>query len=85
MVFDQSLETEFDIVRNYNDFLAYIKKNGLPNFISFDNDLGLDENGFMAPDGYGAAKWLGYESNPVATEQIKDLLNNYINYLKESR
>jgi len=99
MVFDKSLESEFDIVRNYNEFVAYIKKNGLPNFISFDNDLGLDENGVIAPDGYAAAKWLVYESNldltnlkfyvhsanPVAAEQIRGLLNNYINYLKESR
>ncbi|WP_196893911.1 cyclic-phosphate processing receiver domain-containing protein [Aureivirga marina] len=95
MVYDSSMEKEFDIVRNYNDFVAYIKKNGLPEFISFDNDLGLDENGEVAPDGYAAAKWLVYESgldlrnlefkvhsaNPVAAEQIRGLLNNYLKHI----
>ena len=37
------------------------KVNGLPNFISFDNDLGLDGNEEVAPDGYACAKWLVYE------------------------
>ena len=79
-------------------FFKYIKQNGLPEFNSFDNDLGLDENGEVAPDGYAAAKWLVYESsldlrnlkfkvhsaNPVAAEQIRGLLNNYIQFKKGS-
>ena len=95
MVYDKSMESEFDIVRNYHDFVAHIKKNGLPDFISFDNDLGLDKNGNLAPDGYAAAKWLVYESgldlrnlkfkvhsaNPIAAEQIRGLLNNYLQHL----
>jgi queuine/archaeosine tRNA-ribosyltransferase len=99
MVYDKSMESEFDIVRTFNDFVAYIKINGLPEFISFDNDLGLDESGTVAPDGYAAAKWLVYKSgldlrnlrfkvhsaNPVASEQIKGLLNNYIKHLNESK
>ena len=97
MVYDKSMESEFDIVRTYDDFVAYIVKNGLPDFISFDNDLGLDVNGEVAPDGYATAKWLVYESglnlinlkfnvhsaNPVAAKQIEGLLTNYINHLKE--
>lgn len=62
MVYDKTFESEFDIVRSYNDFVNYITANGLPDFISFDNDLGLDENGSLAPDGLAAAKWLVYES-----------------------
>ena len=96
MVYDASQESEFDIVRNYNDFISYIKEKGLPNFISFDNDLGLDDKGDLAPDGYAAAKWLVYESgldlsrlefsvhsaNPVASEQIKGLLHNYQKHIR---
>lgn len=96
MVYSKSMESEFDIVRNYNDFVNYIIKNGLPDFISFDNDLGLDENGEVAPDGYVAAKWLVFDSgldiknlkfyvhsaNPVAAQQIQSLLDNYIEFLK---
>ncbi|MGD1848097.1 MAG: hypothetical protein ACFB10_22100 [Salibacteraceae bacterium] len=38
-------EAEFVVVRTYWDFVDYILAHGLPYFISFDNDLGLDENG----------------------------------------
>lgn len=95
MVYHPSRKNDFIIVRNYNDFVQYIQDNGLPSYISFDNDLGLDENGIIAPDGYAAAKWLVYESgldlrkleyyvhsaNPIAAEQIKGLLDNYIAHL----
>ena len=98
MIYDKSMESEFDIVRTYSQFIAYIKENGLPNYISFDNDLGLDENGILAPDGLACAKWLVYESgldlrnlefkvhsaNPVASEQIKGLLTNYIKHLNDT-
>ncbi len=96
MIYDKSMEPEFDIVRTYDEFVTYIEKNGLPNYISFDNDLGLAQDGTVAPDGLAAAKWLVYDSgldlrdldfkvhsaNPVAAEQIKGLLINYIKYLK---
>lgn len=95
MIYNKSMEQEFDIVRTYDEFVAYINENGLPNFISFDNDLGLDNDGNVAPDGLAAAKWLVYKSgldlrnlefkvhsaNPIASEQIKGLLDNYIKYL----
>ncbi len=83
-------------VRSYEDFVYFIKTRGLPSFISFDNDLGCDENEVVLPDGYACAKWLVYESeldltalnfkvhsaNPVARVQIESLLNNYIKWLK---
>ncbi len=97
MVYDPSEIPNFDVVRSYDAFVDYIKKNGLPEYISFDNDLGLDADGVVAPDGYAATKWLVYESgldlinlqfkvhsaNPVAAEQIRGLLNNYQKFLKE--
>lgn len=97
MIYDKSEVAGFDVVRSYDDFVSYIKSKGLPHFISFDNDLGLDANEEVAPDGYACAKWLVYESgldlrnlefkvhsaNPVAAEQIRGLLTNYINHLKQ--
>lgn len=97
MVYSKSEETNFDIVRTYDAFVNYINHNGLPPFISFDNDLGLGKDGKVAPDGYAAAKWLVYESgldlskleykvhsaNPVAAEQIRGLLDNYIKFLNK--
>ena len=95
MVYEASEAKGFEVVRTYQEFVDYIRQNGLPDFISFDNDLGLDEKGMVAPDGYAAAKWLVYESgldlrklrfrvhsaNPVAAEQIRGLLTNYIRFL----
>jgi hypothetical protein len=62
------------IVRNYDDFVEYITKNGLPDEISFDHDLGEDvakekvEGGMSkrktrvekkeTKSGYDCAKWL---------------------------
>lgn len=45
MVYPDREESEFVIVRDYQDFVNTIQRNGLPCFISFDNDLGLLENG----------------------------------------
>ncbi len=99
MVYDKSREEEFDIVRTYDAFVTYVKSNGLPKYISFDNDLGLDSAGNVAKDGYACVKWLVYETNfdlteldfyvhsanPVAAEQIKSLLNNYIAHQKSEK
>ena len=98
MIYKKDMESEFDIVRSYDAFVDYIESNGLPPFISFDNDLGLNSKGDLAKDGLEAAKWLVYKSdldlrnlkfhvhsaNPVAAEQIRGLLNNYIEHLKEN-
>lgn len=32
-------------VRNYSQFIEYIEKNGLPELISFDHDLGEEKSG----------------------------------------
>ncbi|MBF4519121.1 hypothetical protein IRZ71_22435 [Flavobacterium sp. ANB] len=96
MVYKKLTNDDFVVVRNFNDFKKVILENGLPELISFDNDLGLDENDIIAEDGYAAAKWLVYESgldlidlkfnvhsaNPVAAQQIQSLLDNYIKHLK---
>lgn len=58
------------IVRNYDEFVQTIEKNGLPTIISFDHDLAYDhylddnQNGDIDYDnltektGYDCAKWL---------------------------
>ncbi|HWZ22587.1 MAG TPA: cyclic-phosphate processing receiver domain-containing protein [Cytophagaceae bacterium] len=99
MVYPDLEEFDFEIVRTYDAFVKCIKENGLPEFISFDNDLGEDDNNHLLPDGYAAAKWLVYESgldlknlrykvhsaNPVAKVQIESLLNNYIHFLNSGK
>ena len=96
MIYPEKMETDFTIVRDFKSFVKTILENGLPEYISFDNDLGLLPNGELAPDGYACAKWLVNESgldlrnlkfyvhsaNPVAKVQIESLLNNYITHQK---
>lgn len=96
MVYKNPINSDFVIVRNFEDFKAVILEKGLPDLISFDNDLGLDRSDNVAEDGYACAKWLVYESgidlqnlkfnvhsaNPVASLQIQVLLDNYIKHLK---
>lgn len=92
-------DIDFVIVRSYDACITYIRENGLPEFMSFDNDLGEDENRDVLPDGYAVAKWLVYESgfdltgfkfnvhsaNPVAKDQIEGLLNNYMKFIREKQ
>lgn len=62
----------WDIVRSYDEFVAYIKANGIPDIISFDHDLvgehykslfkdpkkHILEEGFIEKTGYDCVKWL---------------------------
>lgn len=84
---DEPCEVQW--VRTQSEFVKYIKENGLPDLISFDNDLGIG-NG----EGYDCAKWLVeycmdnniqvskwhiHSANPVAKENIENLLINFEN------
>ena len=56
-------KNEYDvIVRSYDEAVDSISQNGIPNFISFDHDLGLNSDGTVAKSGYDFAKWLVEQS-----------------------
>lgn len=69
----------------------------MPEFIGFDDDVGETENEEILPDGYECVKRLVYKSkldltelnyrvhssDPVVSMQIKSLIKNYINFIKE--
>lgn len=80
-------------VKTQSEFENYIKENGLPDFISFDNDLGIG-NG----EGYDCAKFLveycldndlniplfySHSANPVAKDNIEGLLTNFEEHTKK--
>lgn len=60
----------WEIVRSYDEAVAWVQQNGFPDVISFDHDLGYEkfdtnENGIIvvtdsrpAPSGFDFAKWL---------------------------
>lgn len=76
----------FERVYTYEEFVKFISENGLPDFISFDHDLGEGKTG------YDCAKWLveycldnnlslpeydSHSQNPIGKENILTLLGNY--------
>ena len=78
----------WDIVRNYDEFVNWIEKNGVPNEISFDHDLGESDE----KTGYDCAKWLCeycwiiglplpefnvHSANVVGKENIEGILKNF--------
>jgi hypothetical protein len=91
MVYDSSMESEFIVVRNVKDFKKLIQEKGIPDFVSFDHDLGEDEFGNIAEDVYDAVKWMVYvkeydlrkmdfvvhSDNPVGAKNIESLINNW--------
>ena len=65
------LETEWTIVRNYDEFIQTITTLGLPDILSLDHDLGLEHynhqhdkpgelpyDQYIEKTGYHCAKWL---------------------------
>jgi hypothetical protein len=73
-------------VYNYADFVEYITQNGLPDFISFDHDLGEDESGYdcakylveyCIEHNLSLPKFSVHSQNPVGKENIERLLNNF--------
>jgi len=78
------------IVRNYEEFVSYIKKNGIPDLISFDHDL-ADEHmedyfsqkktfGFQNPDYSSYSEYTGFH---CAKWLVNHLINNPELELKE--
>lgn len=84
----------WDIVRTQPQFEAYILANGIPNVISFDNDLGTGMG-----EGIFCAQWLVdqvldmnvkwnpnamflvHSKNNQAGPRITSLLNNFISFM----
>lgn len=54
----EPVSNDFIVVRSYDEAIKFVKKNGIPIFISFDHDLGCDEKGKILESGYDFAKWL---------------------------
>lgn len=82
------------IVRSVNDAIKYIERVGWPGFITFDHDLGENEpTGYdfakwivdRALDGKNLPSYFTFDihsQNPVGAENIRSLLNNYLDWAK---
>lgn len=53
---------DWDVVRSHDEFVEFIKNNGVPDFVSFDHDLAdehyKDLETSHEKTGYESAKWL---------------------------
>lgn len=77
----------YSIVRNYDDFVYMIENFGIPNFISFDHDLGLGKTGFdcakflvdrmLNQNVNYRIEYTVHSQNPVGKENIQGLLDNW--------
>jgi len=84
---------EWQVVRSFDEFVAWIETNGMPDFISFDHDLGLPEDSNTEEqNGMTNAKWLvnycldndlklpdfvSHSSNPAGAKNIEGLLKGF--------
>ena len=85
------------IVRTFTEFVMIINERGVPDEISFDHDLGWDDqNNCEQKSGYDCAKWLVennivienfkvHSANPVGKQNIESLLNNYKKFINQEK
>lgn len=75
------------IVRTYSEFVETITLKGIPNIISFDHDLGEDETTgydcakflveYCNENGLPLSEYLIHSANPVGSDNIRFILENY--------
>ena len=51
-------DTDYIVVRNYNDFVNTVSQLGVPAFVTFDHDLSDFTSSGHEMTGYDCAKWL---------------------------
>lgn len=51
-------DSSFKVIRSFDEAVKFIQEFGIPEYISFDHDLGCDKNGIELESGYDFAKWL---------------------------
>lgn len=91
-VYRNPIDNSWDRAYSYNEFVEYIQKNGLPEEISFDHDLGLDKDGkdcanwlidYCLDNNYKLPKYTVHSANPVGAENIDKLFKQFIKFSKE--
>ena len=51
-------DSSFIVVRSYDEAVLHVRDRGMPDYISFDHDLGVDEHGELLQSGFDFTKWL---------------------------
>ena len=62
MTYKETLNCQWWIAKSYQEFVEIVENRGLPEFISFDHDLGGEDDPegklMLEKTGYDCAKWL---------------------------
>jgi|TARA_R110000782_G_scaffold108447_1_gene197017 hypothetical protein len=84
------------IARSFSEFIDIVRLNGLPEIVSFDNDLG-DVDNIIEKTGYDCSKWLCeycqdnnlnfphyyiHSMNPTGANNIRTYIENYIKHVE---
>lgn len=94
--FYDDLFSKYDInfiwVKNFDEFTNYILKNGIPEFVSFDHDLGKGMSkgldcakwlkGFCEETGQEFPRFFVHSANPNGRREIESVHNNEPNSIK---
>lgn len=86
---DDIRKTPEDYLRvyDYNEFVEFIKTKGLPDFISFDHDLGEGKTGydcakflveFCMDCDLKLPEFIVHSQNPIGKENIEKLFFNFL-------
>lgn len=90
------LDENWIIARTSKEAINYIMRNGLPDIISFDHDLGGEDTSmevvkFIINDDLDKNsselrnfKFFVHSANPVGAKNISETLNGYLRYIKEN-
>ena len=79
-------------VKDYDEFVEFIKGYGIPDKIAFDHDLGYGKSGMdcarflinhLQDRDLELPKWVVQSANPVGRDNINGLLNSYKNFRKD--
>ena len=90
-------DKDFVIARTVQEAKEKVFELGMPSYISFDHDLGEESEGdaidfvkwliecdmdnHIIPEGF---TFYVHSANPIGSENIECLLNNYLNFLKNN-
>ena len=73
-------------VKSYDEFVQWISRNGLPDAICFDHDLGIGQSGFDAAkwlteyclnSGLLLPEWNIQSANPIGKQNIASILESF--------
>lgn len=79
------------VVRSSNEAIEFVKKYGMPSFISFDHDLGGTDTtmvflkqfyNFFDLLGQGPPEYTVHSANPIGAENIKSFMESWKRSLK---